>query len=704
MKFIPFFSLVLTIAFFLAHPVQGQNAAPVNGPSKIEVKGRAIDIQYCGETIFKGEIKNEQGKWRINSFVDDKDGLINQVFVITANDYSDTLEITGEICGSEESFPCEVDRKARGVNIVRHSSGLSVSLLNRAVYDRKRDWVLSVDFFSLVKIKPSISSSTSNSFEISIKGRELILRFRPRYYQHHRGFKFFEPWNYKIWEKPIVGWCSWYAFFKDVTEKKIEEITDVFAEKLLPFGYEYIQIDDGFQRGEGLPELWLETNEKFPGGLQHLVDYIKSKGMKPGIWTNVAFKQRDYADAHKEYFVLNEEGEPAVGNWITLSIDGSNPKALEDLVRPVYRGLKDMGWEYFKVDALRHLRYEGYNAFGNYFKTRGKDRVDAFRALVQSIREEIGRDVFMMGCWGIRPELMGIIDACRIGNDGFAFAGLSQYNSFNNVIWLNDPDHIVLSEVEAFRSTMVTSLTGSLFLVTDKAEKYSTPLIEPAKRAAPVLFTRPGQLYEVDPSRVEQLHRVDSEVSGSGERIFDAGYTPKCQLYLLEINRPFENWVALGRTGGSIDRIHFADLGLDSKQDYLIFEFWSKMFDGNCAGSFHPGRINPAFNCQLFIIREKKDHPQVVATSRHISGGGLELKDMKWEKNVLSGKSMLVGGDPYFIYITKPNGYKLEDLTCEGVEVRRVEKHGLLKALRLESKTGKEVDWAFTFSKLDPQR
>jgi hypothetical protein len=36
-------------------------------------------------------------------------------------------------------------------------------------------------------------------------------------------------------------------------------------------------------------------------------------------------------------------------------------------------------------------------------------------------------------------------------------------NSFNNVVWRNDPDHIELSDREAWRSTMVTSLTGSLF-------------------------------------------------------------------------------------------------------------------------------------------------------------------------------------------------------------------------------------------------
>ena len=79
---------------------------------------------------------------------------------------------------------------------------------------------------------------------------------------------------------------------------------------------------------------------------------------------------------------------------------------------------------------------------------------------------------------------------------------------------------------------MVTSLTGSLMMLTDKPAVYRTSAVEPAKRAVPILFTHPGQLYDVDPSRSENLSRVDAEVSGSGPRPFDAGYTPALSSYL----------------------------------------------------------------------------------------------------------------------------------------------------------------------------
>jgi hypothetical protein len=433
--------------------------------------------------------------------------------------------------------------------------------------------------------------------------------------------------------------------------------------------------------------------------LKHLADYIRSKGLKPGIWTNVAFNQRAFAEKNKEMFVLDEAGRVAWGNWIDISVDGSNAQAVDRIIRPVYRGLEDMGWEYFKVDALRHLRYEGYNSHPEYFRKKGVDRVEAYRKLVLAIREEIGREHFMLGCWGIRPELIGIIDGCRIGTDGYSFAGLSQYNSFNNVIWRNDPDHIELSPEEAYRSTMVTSLTGSLFLLTDKSEVYLTDIADPAKRATPVLFTRPGQIFDVDPSRSQYLDLVDVEVSGSGPRIFDASRTPSVHLFLMEINKSFENWILLGRTGGDFETIPFQELGLDSDKEFYVFEFWSKRLAGSFSGNFSPGEIDPKYNCQLFCIRERLDHPQVVATNRHITCGGYDLEDARWGDNSLTGKSRVVANDPYILYISEPSGFTLKEVSIEGAKIREVEKMGGLRQISFLPIGSTLITWKVEYKK-----
>jgi len=672
------------------------SGAPPNEAARIDIIGGVIRIGYDGKEIFRGEMSGAEAgvEAKVNLFRAGE--AVSQTVLLTARDRRAEVRLRGTLAGGPESFPCEADRRDRGPVMVRHVSGTSRSLLNRAVYDRGRDWVLSVDAGPRASVTPLREAPDFREFGFEAEGGEIVLRFRPRFYQVHRGLGFFEPWTYTIWPDPVAGWISWFAFFDKVTEKDIVETADTLSDVLLPFGYEYLQIDDGYQRGEGLPQLWLQANDKFPRGLEFLPGYIKSKGLKPGIWTNVAFKQADFAGEHKDWFVSDEAGNPARGNWVEFSLDASNAQAIDAVVRPVYRGLKEMGWEYFKVDALRHLRYEGYNAHSGYFKRTNRHLVGAYREYVEAIRREIGRNVFLLGCWGIRPELIGLLDGCRVGTDGFSYAGMAQFNSWNNIVWRNDPDHIELNE-DRYKSTLVTSLTGSILLLTDKPELYRTEAVEPARRAAPVLWTVPGQIFDVDPSRSAELGRVDSEVSGSGSRIFDASLQPTCDLFLLELDRAFENWMVLGRTGESVREIRFADLGLDPGREYFVFEFWSRKLLGSFTRSFAPGPIDPVFRSQALAIRARQSHPQVVATGRHVTCGGVDLEIVRWKDGVLSGTSRLVAGDPYEIYLTEPEGFRLDKFDSPGVLILEKKKEGILLKIKLLATENRTVNWTAYF-------
>jgi len=671
-----------------------------NSPARVDIADGVIKITYGGRIIFEGNVGPEAGSIQHRVQVYSASDKVEQTALFFSPDMRTSLKLSGSILGSEEAFCCEVDRRDRrgaGPLLVRHVSGLSRSLLNRAVYDRCGDWVLSVDENPKVTVLPSGSATQGAAFALSAEGNEIVLRFRPRFFQKHRGLAWFEPWTYKPWPGSVAGWISWFAFFDKVTERDALETAEVFSQVLRPFGYEYFQIDDGYQRGNGSPELWLHPNEKFPGGLKFLADSIKRQGLKPGIWTAASVPDPSFAGAHPQWFVRDGRGQPVRGNWIGYALDASSPEALAQVVRPLYRGLRAQGWDYFKLDGLRHLRYEGYNANRDYFDMKKADRADVYRGYVQAVREEIGRDRFLLGCWGIRPELAGLIDACRIGDDGFAYAGLAQYNSFNNIVWRNDPDHIELNE-DRYRSTLVTSLTGSLFMLTDQPAVYRTAAVEPAKRTVPVLFTRPGQIYDVDPSRSQNLWRADVEVSGSGPRVFDGGYTPACFLYLLEIDRPFEHWCVLGRTGGEFPEIRLADLGLDPNREYAIFEFWSKKLLGYFRGSFPPGPLDPKFRSQALCLRERKLHPQIIATSRHVTCGGVDLLDAHWDGTALSGKSRGVKGDRYVLYITEPAGFSFDSFEVSGARFERTDRDGRLLGLALMPDSDSEIAWSAKFS------
>ncbi len=379
-------------------------------------------------------------------------------------------------------------------------------------------------------------------------------------------------------------------------------------------------------------------------------------------------------------------------------MDGSNPRTLADLVLPVYRSLRASGWQYFKVDALRHLRYEGYNSYADYFDRKQLDREAVFRAFASGITRELGPDVFKLMCWGVRPELIGLFDGCRVGNDGFGYGGFSEYNSFNNVVWRNDPDHIELTQPDAYRATTITSLTGSILMLTDPPAVYRTERAEAARRASPVLFAVPGQIYDVEPTRSEALGRAAIEMSGSGPRTFDATQPLSTHyLYAVDVDRPYERWMVLARTGGEA-AIRVSDLGLAADREYLAFEFWTRTFLGTFRQTFAPGPIDPRFGVQVFCLRERQPHPQLVATNRHVSCGAMDVSDVAWTGSTLQGASDLVAGDPYDIYVTEPDGFTFAGATIDGrADVVSSQVTGGLRVIRLRSAQGGRVSWTLAY-------
>ena len=690
---------ILFAAGLAVHAAAQTTGDPPNGPAVARVVNDRLTLTYDGRVILSATLVGTEGAAPV-VLVDTSGGAVTQVLKWTSRDGA-RLALDGTVYGDAEAFASESEPRANAPAMVRNSAGPSDNRLNRAVYERRLDWVLSVDPPTDATVMSGAATADSTTFALRAGGSEIILRFRPRFYQQHRGLAEFRPWTYTVWQRSVAGWTSWYAFLDRVTQQDVEQAADVMHDVLAPFGYTYLQIDDGYERDPiGTPAHWLHPNAKFPSGLDGLERYIAGRGLTPGIWTNASFADSAYAFAHPSEFVTLADGAPASGNWVGYVMDASNRATLNDLVRPVYDSLAAMGWGYYKLDALRHLRYEGYNSHADYFRARRLDREDVFRRFAQTVRDAIGPRAFLLACWGIRPELAGIVDAVRVGTDGFGYGGFAEYNSFNNVVWRNDPDHIQLAAPDAYRAATLASLTGSLLMLTDKPEVYRTARADIAKRTAPVLFTRPEQLYDVDPSRSSLIGRAGTEVSGSGPRPFDADQRLAAPLYLLDVNRPFEHWSVLARAqGADTDHVRFADLGLAADRDYLVFEFWSRKMLGAFEGSFVPGPINPEFKVQVFCIRERVSHPQLVATNRHVSCGGPDLRRVAWNGDVLSGTSTLVGGDEYDLYLTEPSGYGFANVSVTGAKLVRTSVEGSLRVIRLSSTANAVATWQVRYTR-----
>ena len=118
--------------------------------------------------------------------------------------------------------------------------------------------------------------------------------------RHHLGTRLS-----KITEKPAFVYNTWVPFEDNIDEKLIYELVDAAEE----CGIQEFIIDDGWQDFYGD---WNINKEKFPNGLKPVFDYIKSKGMKPGLWISLATaeSESEIFKKHQEWAVRGKDGLP----------------------------------------------------------------------------------------------------------------------------------------------------------------------------------------------------------------------------------------------------------------------------------------------------------------------------------------------------------------------------------------------------------
>jgi alpha-galactosidase len=149
-------------------------------------------------------------------------------------------------------------------------------------------------------------------------------------------------------EKPTFVYNTWEPFHKDINEKMVKELAKAAAAA----GMKEFIIDDGWQDSYGD---WGIDMKKFPNGLKPVFDYIKSLGMKPGLWVSIgsASPESKVYKAHPEWFVLDKNGKPT-----SLHAPDDKEKFTAcfgtgwyDYIKNILLKLSvDYGLEYFKLD------------------------------------------------------------------------------------------------------------------------------------------------------------------------------------------------------------------------------------------------------------------------------------------------------------------------------------------------------------------
>ncbi len=86
---------------------------------------------------------------------------------------------------------------------------------------------------------------------------------------------------------PPMGWNSWNKFACNVSESLIRETADALvATGMKDAGYEYLVIDDCWQVSRDDAGNIVADPKRFPSGMKSLADYVHSKGLKFGLYSD----------------------------------------------------------------------------------------------------------------------------------------------------------------------------------------------------------------------------------------------------------------------------------------------------------------------------------------------------------------------------------------------------------------------------------
>lgn len=190
-------------------------------------------------------------------------------------------------------------------------------------------------------------------------------------------------------DMPPMGWNSWNEFACEVDEDLIKETADAMVESgLKDAGYEYVNIDDCWH-GERDEDGFIHPNaEKFPSGMKALADYVHSKGLKLGIYSDAGWttcggfsgsRGYEFQDAQQyakwgidylKYDWCDTEGLAAEGAYMTMR------DALAKAGRPIVFSICEWGtyhpWEWAQdIGHLWRISGDIYPCFDCEYKHEG---------------------------------------------------------------------------------------------------------------------------------------------------------------------------------------------------------------------------------------------------------------------------------------------------------------------------------------------
>jgi hypothetical protein len=615
----------------------------------------------------------------------------------------------------EERIPARVEDQDNG--IMYTSLGFVSSRNIYSLFDRETGTLIQFPKESSLNRLPSDEKLMEVVFPVS---EETKISLVSDYYINVLGLKYYQPIPKRFMTAP-VGWCSWYCYYMGTTEEDMVAETDALAKYLKPYGLEIVQLDACFTRGEEANYLeW--TKETFPQGGKWIFEYIMSKGLKPGLWVNAYganYARPEGGEKYPEnYFLRDKEGNLSsaccTADDTEVRLDYSNPEVIEKHLRPLFKILKD-DW------GLKYLKDAGWGTWMDYYDENKENAFDPTKGsrelyveLQKALRETLGPEIYITGCAMHEVGLcFGLFDGSRTGGDDKAvwypddkdgmsmqtfFHSLFGANYLHNIAWFCDPDVVMvrnpLTLEEARTIVSAIALTGQTYMASDFMGKLPQKRLDLYRTTIPTTPIVPIDLY---PYKIESNKKNGVVWCCPKVKEFPRAINlkVKAEAGIYDVVAVF-NWA----DNALIQTIRLEDdLGLEKGKEYLVFDFWNQKLKEITKDEITS--MIPAHGTQVYFIRPVLARPQLMATSRHITGA-VSIKQLVWDpsKSTLSGTSEIVEGAFYSLFFHVPEGMAVSKVDSKA-EILFHKMRDQVLEVKFSGRTAKEdqniINWTIEF-------
>ena len=208
--------------------------------------------------------------------------------------------------------------------------------------------------------------------------------------------------------KPTMGWSSWNYSGVGVNEADVmKQMNAMVARGLVDAGYEYVNIDDCWQKGrDPVTGRVNYSKERFPNGMKYIVDEAHKRGLKAGIYSdggdNTCASSRGARFYGRNVGLWKHEEDL----WMYLG-DGTymDKYARETGADPV----ECWGYDFIKVDWCG----------GRDHSLDPETQYTLYGDIIKQIEQQTGKGkIFNICCWGYNgPWMQRVGDYWRCGGD-----------------------------------------------------------------------------------------------------------------------------------------------------------------------------------------------------------------------------------------------------------------------------------------------